>query len=179
MWRVAVVVLLVLVAAGLGVGWAKVDGGPAGSAAARAPARQSSTLDSGDPESPEGWRRVLSVLDARRGLAFAHADATLLDRVYLAGSRPLAADVLAVRSLAAAGATAPGVRHEVTGLRVDSADSRHAELQITDRMPAYRIVGRGGAVLRSVPSRVERAFRVGLVGTEQGWRIVTITAVQR
>jgi hypothetical protein len=131
------------------------------------------------PQSAQQWTQLLAALDDQRESAFARTDARLLDEVYAMGSVPLAADQQAVRSLAAAHAIAPGVRHEVVRLSVIRSDAQHAQLQVTDRMPAYRIVDDAGATVRTVPARGERTFHVELALTPAGWRIAVLRELAR
>jgi hypothetical protein len=131
------------------------------------------------PRSVADWWRVLTALDARREEAFARGDAGVLDDVYPAGSAPLAADLRSMQALRVAHGTAAGVRHELRAVRVVRADPRHARLQVTDRMPAYRILDAAGATSRTVPARADRVFDLDLVVTDRGWRIAAITATAR
>ncbi len=177
--RTASIVTLVVVAGLGGVGWA-ASGAPEPAApglAARSPSPDMSATP--DPKAAvtkaeREWKAVVQGLDTRRGEALARAREELLFRVYTLGSAPLAGDTQAIRSLVAAGATAPGVRHEVTAVRLLSATGRHARLVVTDRMPAYRVVARSGAVLRVVPARASKTFQLELVRTVGGWRIQSI-----
>ncbi|HEV2088772.1 MAG TPA: hypothetical protein VGR21_10710, partial [Cryptosporangiaceae bacterium] len=177
--RAASIVTLVVVAGVAGVGWA-ASGAPefagpvvvGGSPSTTAPAVVAPAA--AVPRTDREWRVVVEELDARRGEALARARAELLDRVYVPGSASLAADTQAIRSLVAVGATAPGVRHQVTAVRVLSVGAARARLVVTDRMPAYRIVARSGVVLREVPARPAKAFEVELVSGVQGWRIQSI-----
>lgn len=71
-------------------------------------------------------------------------------------------------------ATAIEVRHDIRQVRVVRADRTSAELELTDRMPAYRIVDKSGATLRTVAARGDRTFRVRLVRGTSGWRIADL-----
>jgi hypothetical protein len=123
------------------------------------------------------WRQRVQGLDAARSAVFARADPARLRDVYEAGSPAAAADAARVAALASAGAIAPGVRHDVLGLRVVSATRRRARLELTDRMPGYRVLDRQGRVLRTVPPRAARTFRVDLVASPSGWRITVVRVV--
>jgi hypothetical protein len=124
------------------------------------------------------WSSVLTRLDARRQQAFAAADKRLLGGVYSDGAPPAAADARAIESLIAARARAVDVRHELRAVREVRTGGGRAELDVTDRMPAYRIVAADGAVVRTVPARGDRTFRVTLVRAAGQWRIATITELR-
>jgi hypothetical protein len=120
---------------------------------------------------------VLTQLDLRRQQAFARADVRPLGDVYQAGSAPLAADRRSIEALSAARSVAVGVRHELRTIRIGGGNERNAQLEVTDRMPSYRIVDAHGVTTRTVPARGDRSFRIVLVRAAGGWRIATITEV--
>jgi hypothetical protein len=143
---------------------------PGRSPAGAPPAPAATAADAG------AWRDRVRTLDAARSVVFARGDAARLRDVYVVGSPGAVSDAAAVAALTTAGAVAPGVRHEVLGLRVLSATPSRARLELTDRMPGYRVLDRRGRVLRTVPARAARTFRVDLVRASSGWRIAAVSA---
>lgn len=117
------------------------------------------------------WDQVWSDLDSRRAHAFATADATVLDQVYLPDCPALATDLKAIRDLAGRRARATGVAHQVQSVRVESSTQGAVTLFIVDRMTAYQIRGPSGKVLEQAPARGDRRLRARLVHTDAGWRI--------
>jgi serine/threonine protein kinase len=187
--RVAVVVVAAVAVAGAGavLSWtgsprpraAPVEPGSARSGPARSgPARSGPVAAARDTGAVVTWRDRVQALDAARSIVFARGDPARLRDVYAAGSRAAAEDAAAVAALTAAGAVAPGVRHEVRRLRVLAVTPSRARLEVTDRMPGYRVLDRRGRVLWTVPPRGARTFRIGLVASPSGWRIATVGAVR-
>jgi hypothetical protein len=117
------------------------------------------------------WRGVLHGLDRHRTRAYAQGDPALLSRVYLPGTRVLAADRRMLAAWIDRGATVSGVRLRV--LRADRLGrtvGAGARLRVVDRLgPAVAHLpdGRQRALPRDRPT--ERV--VVLVRTRHGWRI--------
>lgn len=154
----AVVLLIGAVAAGLFWGSGATGAQPADAGAVPGPS----------------WTRVWTDLDSRRAQAFATADATLLDQVYLPGCPALATDLRAVRDLAGRRARATGVAHQVRSVQVESASPRTVTLLVVDRMSAYQVRGPAGELLAQAPPRGDRRLRARMVHTDAGWRIASL-----
>lgn len=154
----AAVLLIGAVTAGLLWGSGTTGAQPAGAGAAPGPS----------------WDQVWTDLDSRRALAFATADATVLDQVYLPDCPALATDLKAVRDLAVRRARATGVAHQVQSMRVEYLAEGAVTLLIVDRMNAYQIRGPSGELLAQSPPRGDRRLRAHLVHTEAGWRIASL-----
>ncbi len=154
---VAVIAAVAVLTTVAGVAWF-ADGSPSNGASA---------TTSVDGE----WRLILGTLDAHRESAFATAEPRLLDEVYVPDALPLAADQQSIQVLREAKATASGVRHDIRRVRVVTMGDTHVRVEMTDRMPAYRIVNAAGATLRTVPARAERVVLVDLERTATGWQI--------
>ena len=160
--RVGAAVLALLAAAVIGFRW---GGGQPGQQPARAVVVPK-----------QSWAQVWAGLDARRANAFAEADATLLNQVYLPDCPALPTDLRAVRNLATQQRHAIGVRHQISSLVLESAKGDTATLLVVDRMSGYQV--RDGAdhlVAQALP-RGDRRLRARLVRTEQGWRIAALAA---
>lgn len=122
------------------------------------------------------WQRIWSDLDARRAHAFATADATVLDEVYVADCPALAADLKAVRALAGRRARAVGVVHQVQSVKLVWSADGAVTLIVVDRMSSYEVRGPAGEVLARAAPRGDRRFRARLVSTAGGWRIASLGA---
>ena len=158
-WSAAAIVLLsAALAAGLFWGSSMTGSQPADAVGAPAPS----------------WAGVWTDLDSRRAHAFATADATVLEQVYLPGCPELAADLRAVRELAGRRARATSVAHQVRSVRVESSDDGAVTLLVVDRMGAYQVRGAAGELLAQAPPRGDRRLRARLVRTEAGWRIASL-----
>lgn len=120
------------------------------------------------------WDRVWSELDSRRAQAFATADATVLDQVYLPDCPALATDLKTVRDLAGRRARATGVAHQVRSVRVEASAEGAVTLLIVDRMSGYQIRGPSGELLAQSAPRGDRRLRAQLVHTKAGWRIASL-----
>jgi len=127
--------------------------------------------------SAEDWAVVLRELDERRTRAFARADGDGLTAVYLRGSPALREDQADVARLAAAGLRARGLRMIIGSVRVRETAPGKVVLEVSDRMSPYDIVDRSGRVVRAIPGRGDRPWRVTLVPARDAvgeWRISRI-----
>jgi len=171
--RVVLAAAALALAALAGVRWADATALPApravpGPAEAEAELRRNGGED---------WAAVLRDLDERRARVFARADADGLIAVYLRGSSALREDEADVARLAAAGLRARGLRMVIGSVRVRETAPSRVVLEVSDRMPPYDIVDRSGRVVRTVPGRGNRPWRVTLVPARDAvgeWRISLI-----
>jgi hypothetical protein len=124
---------------------------------------------------PTALRTAIEALDRVRSAAFARGDEGALLRVYLPGSPAAEADTAALLALERTGLRAVGLRHVVASVRILARTEVRARVLLADRMPGYRLVDRRGTVLRKVPPRGVRTFRVDLVATRDGWRIQAVS----
>jgi hypothetical protein len=118
---------------------------------------------------------VLTRLDSTRDAAFRAGSATGLQRVYVAGSAPLAADESVLSAMTSAGEHAVGLRLELRQVTVVTARSGSAELLVTDTLPPYDLVSTNGRRVH-VRGRGEATWRISLVESASGWRIGAISA---
>jgi hypothetical protein len=123
------------------------------------------------PDSLEEWRAVLADLYGRRADAFANPSDADLGSVYTPASPLRAADEQHARELAAAGEALRGFTPEVVVVNAADASDDRAVVDLVDRWPAHAVVATDGTELRGSPARVDTAVRLGLVRTENGWRI--------
>jgi hypothetical protein len=163
--RAVVVAIALLVVAGAGLLWIRQDA-----------ATRPSAVSPGGPA--PSWPAVVDQLDENRAMAFSRADPVLLHAVYAAGSAPLAADSRAIGGLLAEGAHAEGVRHDVRRVRVVARSATTAELEVTSRMRAYRVLGHTGDVLRAASARSDRRLRISLVQAARGWLISAVSSTE-
>lgn len=122
------------------------------------------------PAPEDQWATRLGELDEVRAEAYATTDAGLLDRVYVRGSRALAADAATIADYRERGGRVVGAELRVISSRVLGSSSSRARLEVVDRLGPARIVWSDGSVTelpRDEPSR--RVLT--LVRTPEGWRI--------
>ncbi|MEP6696027.1 MAG: serine/threonine-protein kinase [Pseudonocardiales bacterium] len=168
--RSAAALLVVGAAAAAGLLWGGAAAQQAGGAAAAPP------VGVAPAAAQSSWAGVWAGLDARRGRAFATADAMLLTEVYLPECPALAADLATVRSLAARHGYATGVSHWTSRVQAELVSAEAVTLVVVDRMPGYDIRDASGRVLAHSPPRGERTLRARLVRTQDGWRIAELVA---
>ncbi|AWB91935.1 hypothetical protein [Aeromicrobium chenweiae] len=116
------------------------------------------------------WTIIMAILDKDRAAAFADADATRLDDVYVEGSRARAADAATIRSYARRDGRVLGAELRVLTCRVVRAGSDRATLDVVDVLSPSRVEWGDGTTTelpRDQPSR----HRVTLHRTADGWRI--------
>ncbi|MDQ1646077.1 MAG: serine/threonine kinase PknH [Cryptosporangiaceae bacterium] len=163
--RAVVVAVVLAVVAGAGLLWIGHDA-----------VSQPSAVPSPSPAA--NWPAVVGQLDSNRATAFSRADPSLLGAVYATGSAPLAADARAISGLRAQGAVAEGVRHDVRRVQVIAASATTADLEVTDRMGTYRVLGHAGAVLRQVPAGSDRRVRIVLLAFGGHWLISAVSRAE-
>jgi hypothetical protein len=168
---VVAVVVVALVAVGLGGLWARHDGGDAVFAA---PPLTHRTVPSPSATVPS-WLSVMAALERARARAYASDDAAMLDDVYANGSRVGAADRRLLNRMAQRKQRAVGLRAYVQGAVVLAAGDERVTLRVTDALTAYDVIGPAGHVLRHGLGRPARDWLVTLVRTDAGWRIWSIS----
>lgn len=152
------------------------DGTPSSLRGVAAPvvARGSAPIDAG-----AATRRTLSgaqvttvvqQLAATRAEAFVTADASVLDRVTLAGSSADRAARAAVAALQRQGLVYRGLELRTRSAHVRSMDGAVVVDVITD-VSAYDVVDGSGTVRRHEAARPGTTSRLVLVATSQGWRV--------
>lgn len=153
------------------------------------PARaQAEALLQGIEPAEADWVHVLRELDARRSTAFARGDPAGLSGVYAPGSAALREETAELRQLRRAGLRTRGLWLAVRTAAVREVTSGRVVLNVVDQMPSYDLVNGRGQVVRRVPGRGDRSWRLTLVplakGAEDardmtgGWRIAEIEPVQ-
>lgn len=128
-----------------------------------------------------GWTHVLAALSARRTAAFTAADPDLLSAVYVdtASQRQADADTAAVLrrdGVRPAGLATTVVSATVIESGASSAAGAGVTIRLVDTRSAYDIVDATGAIVRTVPARAERVWRVRLVAEHGEWQIASIAA---
>jgi hypothetical protein len=179
---VAAAVALLAGAVAGGVAWASHDHRAAASpvtaspvTASPVPARPATV--SPNPTGATDWAGVLRSLDSSRDAAFVDADASRLDRVYVAGSAALRTERETLGGLVAAGEQARGLHLDLVAVRLVSESATEVTLAVRDALPGYDLV-RAGAVVEHLAGRGERTWTVVLHRTsmEGRWLIAAITA---
>jgi hypothetical protein len=171
--RAAVLAVVSLaVAVRLGVAWAGADHGAHGTPAAAADTGAvASTPSLAGPA--VRWAAVLDRLDATRADAFAGADQSRLDAVYVPGCAARTEDARQIAAARGAGERVVGVRHRIAALRVVSSSTARAVLDVTESLTAYQ-VHRGEEVM---PQRAgpDRPYRITLQALRGSWRIAALS----
>ncbi|KHL09052.1 hypothetical protein CLV56_0299 [Mumia flava] len=119
------------------------------------------------------WPERLAELDAARGRAFVQADASLLDRVYVAGSTERRADARLLRRYRDRDLELDQVRLEVRSVVVERRGDRTTVLRVVDRLAPVRVRSPGGR-WTTLPADAPTERRVALRRTARGWRIAAI-----
>jgi hypothetical protein len=151
-----------------GVFWASAAGGHAPTVPGVSVPTQPSVAK------PVDWRAVLHRLDERRDRAFLSPDAPSLRTVYAAGSKALAIDAAALRSLVASDLRARGLRLTLVAVTAVSVQPQHAILHVVDRLPAYDLVDAHGRVAAHRGERGLRGWRIELIRAGREWLIAAI-----
>lgn len=199
------VVALLGAAVALGIAWGWADHGhgasasvtfPSASVAVAPPAAPTSSLITGSPSSPAStpavasapppdWLAVVGALDNTRDAAFADADASELDAIYVPGSAALATDRATLGRLVGAGQRVHGLQFRLASVRVVSESSDVVTLTVVDTLAGYDVVDAGGATTH-LPGRGVRNWTVVLrapppspasdsVPPGEGWLFASIT----
>ena len=131
-------------------------------------------LRAASPAPDDQWATRLNGLDSVRAEAFSTADAALLDRVYVRGSRAQEADAATLADYRRRGGRVVGADLRIISCRVVSASSSDARLDVTDQLGPARVVWSDGSATelpRDEPSRRV----ITLVRTSEGWRIAGVS----
>ena len=123
------------------------------------------------------WASILDDLDGARAAAFESSEPAGLQLVWASGSAGLAADLLQVRKLAAAGQRAVGLRHAQRQVQVLQVSAVSARLRVVDVLGAHEVRARDGTVVRQVAGRGSAVWTVSLVRVDGGWRLGAVDAV--
>jgi len=180
-WRgarpVAAIVVVMVVAIGLGGLWGRHDGGGA-AVAAPVPAPRAAMLRAATPQAtPRSWLAVMTDLERTRASAYATGSVRLLDDVYAAASPTGAADRDLLMRLVAEQQRARGLRAFVQRVDVVSISDANAALVVTDALTSYDVIGPHGHVVRKGRGRPARPWQVRLVRSAGVWRIWSVRPV--
>jgi len=154
---------------------------PAAAGASSPPAPDAGTVHGGSGPSRSGastpaWATVLRRLANARSSALAAGDPRLLAAADAPDSSAAAVDSRRLAVWRAAGAVVRGGRSRLLGVRVVSAGRDAVVLDTRERVDAWSAVDAAGRVLQRSGRDGERAFRVTLVRTRQGWRTASVVA---
>nr|MCW2729073.1 hypothetical protein [Aeromicrobium sp.] len=122
------------------------------------------------PAVDDQWATRLTILDRARAEAFASADPSRLDAVYVPGSDGLQEDAAVIGAYAQRDARVVGAELRVLSCRVVRVSRDRVRLEVVDQLGPSRVVWDDGAsadLPRDRPSR----RRVTLARTSEGWRI--------
>ena len=154
---------------------------PAAAGASSPPAPDAGTVPGASGPSRSGastpaWATVLRRLGNARSSALAAGDPRLLAAADAPDSSAAAVDSRRLAAWRAAGAVVRGGRSRLLGVRVVSAGRDAVVLDTRERVDAWSAVDAAGRVLQRSGRDGERAFRVTLVRTRQGWRTASVVA---
>lgn len=154
---------------------------PAAAGASSSPAPDAGTVPGASGPSRSGastpaWATVLRRLANARSSALAAGDPRLLAAADAPDSSAAAVDSRRLAAWRAAGAVVRGGRSRLLGVRVVSAGRDAVVLDTRERVDAWSAVDAAGRVLQRSGRDGERAFRVTLVRTRQGWRTASVVA---
>lgn len=164
-------VVSVAVAVRLGIAWAGSDHGARGTPAAAV--ETDVVAPSPSLAGPAvRWAAVLDRIDATRADAFAGADPSRLDAVYVPGCPARADDARQITAARGADERAVGVRHRIAALRVVSSSSARAVLDVTESLSAYQV--HKGEEVMSQRAGPNRRYRITLQAARGSWRIADV-----
>ncbi|MCD9197492.1 hypothetical protein [Aeromicrobium wangtongii] len=122
------------------------------------------------PAPADQWATQLTALDRARAEAFAQADPSGLDDVYVAGSVAAAADAATIAAYAARGGRVVGAELRILTCRLVQVSGSRVRLEVVDRLGPARVRWQDGTTTDLPRDRPSRR-RVTVVRTSEGWRI--------
>jgi hypothetical protein len=114
---------------------------------------------------------VVQQLAAARATAFAMADASVLDRVTVAGSPADRAARAAVAALRQQGVVYRGLVLRTRSAKVRSTDGGAVVVDVVTDVSAYDVVDGRGTVRQRSAARSGTTSSLVLLATSQGWRV--------
>lgn len=124
--------------------------------------------------SPRHWAAIVQELLDARAAALTALDETLLCRVYAPESAGLRADRRTIAAHRAAGLRIVGWQAHVSQVQVRTVHATTAQLVVTDRLSAYRLVGDAGRVRHRVAAAPPARWQIRVVadaGAALSWRL--------
>jgi serine/threonine protein kinase len=118
----------------------------------------------------QDWVTVVEELYAARSAAFATADPARLCEVFAPGARGLEEDRGKVDYYRDHGYRTDGLDFQVVEAAADGRDGDAVVVEITDRLPPYRVVDGSGDVVSQQSGLKIRSWRAALVRLDDGWR---------
>lgn len=129
------------------------------------------TMRQASDEPADRWATRLAALDQERAAAFADADVSRLEDVYVAGSEAMRADATTIRSYARRDGRVVGAELRVLTCRVVRSSPDRAVLDVVDVLAPSRVEWADGTST-SLPRDNPSPRRVTLLRTPDGWRMV-------
>jgi hypothetical protein len=115
------------------------------------------------PPEVTDWTQEVQRLYSLRAQAFEEINAQLLCQVYAPTSTGLAGDAELLQSYADEGIRPEGLAFEVVTAELVSQTGGRVVLEITDRMPAYTLVGEDGEVVEEKAAIPDQTWQAELV----------------
>ncbi|MCW2838699.1 MAG: hypothetical protein JWR55_182 [Aeromicrobium sp.] len=122
------------------------------------------------PSADDQWATRLTELDRVRAEAFAQADLSRLDDVYVADSRARRADAASIGAYARRDGRVTGAELRILSCHVVRSSSDRTQLDVTDQLGDARVVWGDGSLTDLPRDRPTRRL-VTLERTPDGWRI--------
>lgn len=128
------------------------------------------------PTSQIGWLALIRDLDAARSVALVERNAELLTQVYAPGSEAWAHDRARIEQFLASDQRVSGAHRIIDTAVLLGEDDAGAQVRITERLPAYQVIGAGGTVVGHTLATPETHSVVYLTKTSRG---VLIERIER
>ncbi len=124
------------------------------------------------PSPDDVWATRLTALDTVRAQAFAQGDPSLLDDIYVAGSRGRATDAETIAAYASRGGRVEGAALRIVSCSVVAERRDQVRLEVVDQLGRASVVWADGSTT-SLPHDQPSRRHVVLERTSAGWRIVS------
>jgi hypothetical protein len=122
------------------------------------------------PVPDDHWATVLTDLDRVRAAAFAKADPSRLDAVYVGGSRARRTDAASIAAYERRDGTVTGAELRILSCHVVRSSTDRVQLDVVDQLGDARVVWGDGTTTELPRDRPSRRL-VTVERTPEGWRI--------
>ncbi|TCC65883.1 hypothetical protein E0H73_02840 [Kribbella pittospori] len=135
-------------------------------------------LHSPRPAETADWVRTLQALDARRAQAFWALEPSLLDKIYVPGSKPWTTDRALIVAYSKQQLRVQGLRIRIDSTTVERSTMTSVTLRTVDHLIAGSLVDRHGTSTPLPPATpTTRLITLATSPGTPAWRIATITNV--
>jgi hypothetical protein len=130
------------------------------------------------PAPDDQWATRLTDLDRTRAVAFARADPTLLDDVYVPGSDAQRTDATTIDAYARRGGRVRGAELRILTCRLVRETPGRADLEVVDQLAHAKVEWSDGTTTALPRDRPSRRV-VTLERTPEGWRMAASAQVSQ